>query len=231
MSTILRKLGDVSSWALVLCALLTTVMVVHRHLTQDSPAEIASEPAATYVDEWQSALSIGMQSGPADAPVQVVEFADFECPFCARFETTVRAVREKYPSEVSFTLVHFPLPGHRFAEPAARAAECASSQGFHEAMRSVLFERHREFGLVSWGNFAEQVGISDIRQFDACINDTRPVDRIERGKELADRMHIKGTPTIIVNGWQLPKAPSLEDFDRIVKNVLAGRPPTADMDS
>jgi protein-disulfide isomerase len=98
-------------------------------------------------------------------------------------------------------------------------------------MRSVLFERHREFGLVPWGNFAEQVGISDIRQFDACINDTRPVDRIERGKELADRMHIRGTPTIIVNGWQLPKAPSLEDFDRIVKNVLAGRPPTADMDS
>jgi protein-disulfide isomerase len=229
MNTIVRKLGEPSSWILVLCAVVTTALIVRRELRQESAGE-AAPTQPTYVDEWKTALGAGMRSGSADAPVQVVEFADFQCPFCARFETTIRAVREKYPTQVSFTLVHFPLIGHDFADAAARAAECARTQGADDAMRSVLFEQQRAFGSIPWTDLAKQAGVSDIGQFDACVNDPHPVEPIELGKELAHRMKVRGTPTIIVNGWKLPRTPSSEDFDRILKNVLGGKAPTTGID-
>ncbi len=97
-------------------------------------------------------------------------------------------------------------------------------------MRSLLFEKQQAFGSVPWTDFAKQVGIPDIKQFDACVNDTRPVERVEKGKKLGEEMGVRGTPTIIVNGWKLPVLPSSEDFDKIVKNVMQGRPPAADID-
>lgn len=98
-----------------------------------------------------------MRSGSAAAPVQVVEFTDFQCPYCAKF----------------------------------------------------------------------QVGIADLVQFDACVNDTEPSQRIARSKNLADKMAVRGTPTIFINGWKMPAPPSATDFDRIVRNVADGKSPAS----
>jgi len=171
-----------------------------------------------------------LRAGETDAPVQVVEFADFECPYCARFEETVRTIRARYPDEVAFTFVHFPLTMHSFAEPAARAAECADLQGGFEVVRTVLFQKQQAFGSVRWTDLAKQAGISDPAQFDECMADTRPVERIEQGRRLRDSLGVRGTPTIIVNGWKLPMPPSSEDLDKMVKNVLKGGSPVEDME-
>lgn len=96
-------------------------------------------------------------------------------------------------------------------------------------MRSLLFEQQREFGSVPWADFAKQVEIVDVEQFDACMNDGRSLQRIQQGRELGDKLGVRGTPTVIVNGWMLPVPPSSEDFDKIVTNVLDGRPPTANI--
>jgi protein-disulfide isomerase len=186
-------------------------------------------PEATNVDGWQDALAAGVRLGSADAPIQVLEFADFQCPWCARFEATVQTIRDKYPDQVSFTFAHFPLPGHSFAEPAARVAECARNQGRFETMRSLLFAQQQAFGLVPWTDFAKQAEIQDIEEFEACVNDTRSLERVDYARELAEKMDIRGTPTVIVNGWKLPVTPSSGDFDKIVKNVLDGKPPATDI--
>lgn len=227
MITVKGKLAEISSWVLVFCALLTTGIVTTREIRQNAkPLAIRK---AVYVEGWQEALDIGMRWGAADAPVQVVEFADFQCPFCARFEATVRTTLDRYPTQIAFTLVHFPLPDHDFSETAARAAECASLQGAVK-MRSLLFERQQGFGSVLWSGLAREAGVSNIEQFDECVNDARPLTRIEQGKKLGDRLSVKGTPTIIINGWKMPVPPSPEHFDKILKNVAAGRKPMADLD-
>jgi protein-disulfide isomerase len=213
----------------VFCALSTTFLVVRREFSQSSTAT-AAEPEAIYLDGWEDALAAGIRAGSANAPVQVVEFADFQCPYCAHFEEIVRTTREKYAKQVAFTLVHYPLPQHSYAETAARAAECADMQGSFEAIRSLLFEKQQAFDSAPWMDFATQVGIPDIEEFDACVNDTGTMERVDRGKQLAQRFGVRGTPTIIVNGWKLPLPPSSEDFDKIVKNVADGRPPTEDID-
>jgi protein-disulfide isomerase len=220
------RLSDIGTWVVVVCALLSTILVVRREFSQGST--VTGE--ATYVEDWQEAFAVGIRSGSPSAPVQIVEFADFECPFCAQFEATVRAVHDKYQDQVAFTFAHFPLAMHSFAEPAARAAECADLQGRFQVVRTALFQRQRTFGSVPWTDLAKQAGIPDVEQFDKCVADTRPLERIEQGKRLGQKLGILGTPTIIVNGWKLPVPPSLEDLQKIVENVLKGRPPAEDIE-
>jgi protein-disulfide isomerase len=221
--------SEIASWTLlVLCALSAACLVVRREFIQSSMAmAAATEPQAIYIDGWEDALATGLRSGSANAPVQVVEFADFECPWCARFEATVRAIRGKYPDQVAFTFAYYPLPQHSFAATAAHAAECAHTQGRFEAMRSRLFEKQQAFGSLPWIEFATEAGIPDLRQFETCMTDTQTFERVEHGKKLAEKLGVRATPTIIVNGWKFSMPPTLDQFDEIVKNVVDGRPPAA----
>ncbi len=90
---------------------------------------------------------------------------------------------------------------------------------------SLLFSKQQSFGAVPWSDFAQQAEIPDMERFDACIKDPGRLERIDQGMRLADAFGVRGTPTIIVNGWRLVAPPSSADFERFVKNVAAGRPP------
>jgi protein-disulfide isomerase len=168
-----------------------------------------------------------VQLGPADASVHLIEFADFECPYCASYHTTLKAVRNRYPSQVTLSFVHYPLPGHRFAEPAARAAECAGEQGKFESMHDLLFERQAAFGMKPWEEFAAEAGIPDHGAFQSCMSSMEPVARIVAGRKLAEQLNVAGTPTLIVNGWKLTSLPRDAEFDQIIKALLAGKDPFA----
>ena len=163
--------------------------------------------------------------GPPNAPIKLIEFADFECPFCAGLHETLKSLRKHYPDQVSLTFVHFPLPGHRFALPAARVAECAGAQGRFEAMYDRLFDDQESLGLKPWSEYASNAGVVDLDLFEACIRKTDTVARIDSGKQLGTSLHVKATPTLIINGWMLQEPPSSEELDAMVKAVLAGKSP------
>lgn len=226
------KLNELSAWILVFCAFLTTILVARRELVPSLTVGATTGAAwkAIYVDGWEDALAVGIRSGSADAPVQIVEFADFQCPYCARFEVTVQAVLERYPEQVAFTFAPFPLPYHEYAENAQRVAECAYSEGRFDEMRSLLFSKQQAFGSVVWTDLAMQVGIEDVSRFDTCVSATEPLARIKKSRLIADNLGVRGTPTIIVNGWKLPMAPSSEHVDKMVTNVVEGRSPVAGID-
>jgi protein-disulfide isomerase len=221
--------GDVVlSSILVVCALLTTGTVLYRNFVA-RPA-ISAEPLArrpVYVQNWRSQLSRGAELGPASAPVQLIEFADFECPFCAVFHDSVKKLQLRYRAQVSLTYIYFPLPMHRFAIPAAHAAECARNQGRFEEMYDRLFGAQESFGAKSWSTLAIEAGVPDIDLFDACVKSTEPVPRIDDGLKLGSELGVKGTPTVIVNGWRLGEPPSEEQLESMVKDILAGRNPVA----
>ncbi len=222
-------LSDIGYWVLVICAFVTTLLVARREFFQESASFEVNEPAI-YVEGWEDALASGIRIGLADAPVQVVEFVDFQCPACARFEKTAQSIRDKYPDQVAFTLAHLPLTMHESAETAARVAECAYQQGRFGEMSSLLFAKQQAFGLVPWTEFARQSEILDLEQFDSCISDTQPIARIEQGRTIAEKLDVRGTPTILINGWKLPVIPTMEHFDKIVENVMNDNPPTKGME-
>lgn len=213
--------------ALVACAVITTGLVIRRELmTPDrAPANTAAREEPKFVEEWRSFLDEGELLGSALAPVQLIEFADFECPYCARFVETLHTVRERYPDKVAVTFIHMPLDGHRFAEISARAAECGDEQGRFEQMHDVLFANQRAIGIKPWTELAQEAGIPDLAAFEACFKRTDPLPRVQAGKALAETLEVRGTPTLMINGWKLSRPPSVEELDRSVQAVLAGRPP------
>lgn len=221
------KLDSVITVTLMICAITTTGVVLRREFLSPSTPVARDEHRPVLVPSWREAMSKGIRLGPAQAPVQLIEFADFECPFCGDFHKKLKLLRDRYPTQVSLTYIHFPLPMHRFAMPAAQVAECAGEQGHFERMYDELFEGQESFGLKPWKDYATAAGVPDLAAFDACIKKTDPIPRIVEGKALGARLDVQGTPTIIVNGWKLGRPPSEEELDGMVKKILAGRGPVS----
>jgi protein-disulfide isomerase len=219
--------GDVViTVTLVVCAVITTGLVVRREFF--SSAASAQRPAdqkPVYVKDWKADGAKGIQMGSDRAPVQLMEFADFECPFCGGFHKTLKTVEERYPNQIAVNFVHFPIQGHRFALPAARVAECAAAQGRFEAMYDQLFEGQESFGLKPWSEYATAAGVADLAAFETCIKKTDSLPRVAEGQALGKELDVQGTPTIIVNGWKLGNPPTEQELDRMVKAVLAGKSP------
>jgi len=219
------KLDSVITAMFLVCALVATGAIVHREFFPAPERGPRAEQKPSFLESWRADLAKGTRMGPVDAPVQVVEFADFECPYCATFHRDLKMLRQHYPSEVALTYIHFPLPMHRFAEPAARVTECAGDQGRFEAMYDRLFEGQDQFGLKPWDDYATAAGVPDIAAFDACIKKTDPIPRVEEGKALGAKVDVKGTPTVIINGWKLGHPPTEAELDQMVQRVLAGKNP------
>jgi protein-disulfide isomerase len=212
---------------LIACALVTTGILVHHEFFSRSGAIGPPEQKPVLIADWRDDIVKGIRLGPDTAPVQLIEFADFECPFCGSFHKTLQAVEMKYPKDISLTFVHFPIPGHRFAIPAARAAECAGEQGRFDAIYDRLFDGQDQFGLKPWGDYATAAGVPDLAAFDVCIKKTDPIPLLEEGKALGAKLDIQGTPTIIINGWKIGRPPTEDELDGMVKKILAGKSPVS----
>jgi protein-disulfide isomerase len=222
------KKWDVALTAiLVICALVTTGLVVRREFFTPASASPIAASKPVFIDTWRSHLDDGVTLGDPDAPVRLIEFADFECPFCARFHNTVRAVQERYPGKIAVSFVHFPLPGHRFAQPAARVAECAGEQGHFEAMHDRLFAQQNAFGLKAWTEFANEAGVTDLHAFETCIRRDVPLQRVQKGLKAGDELDVKGTPTVIINGWKLNQPPDEKQLALMVQAILDGESPVS----
>lgn len=210
---------------LVTCALVTTALVIRREFFAPFAAQAGANAKPSYIEDWRAHLNEGATMGSPQAPVQLIEFADFECPFCANFHNTIKTVQEQFPGKIALTFIHFPLPGHRFAEPAARAAECAATQGRFEAMHDELFAKQSSFGLKPWSEFASSAGVPDLQAFDSCVNQEAEPQRVAAGKKAGDELNVRGTPTIIINGWKLAQPPGPKQLQQMVQAVLDGKDP------
>jgi protein-disulfide isomerase len=221
------KVDSLITVTLVVCAIITTGLVIRREFFAPAAqsAPLPDEEKPVLIPHWRDNLDKGIRLGPAGAPVQLIEFADFECPFCGSFRKTLKVVRERYPTQVALTYVHFPLPMHRFALPAARVAECAGEQGRFEAMYDHLFDEQDSFGLKPWSEYATAAGVPDVTAFDTCVKRTGVIPRVAEGQALGKVLDVRGTPTLIVNGWKLGRPPNSDELDAMVRAVLAGKSP------
>lgn len=209
---------------LVVCAVVTTGLVIHRELLQRVPPS-SERPEPIFLEYWKSYLGKGYRLGPSDASVNIIEFADFECPACARFHKDLKTLRTKYPSQISITYIHYPLPAHRFAESAAIAAECAGDQGRFEELHDQLFEQQSQIGLKSWHDFAAEAGTPDLSVFESCMREKVPLSRVMEGRQLGDEVDITGTPTVVVNGWLFFRPPSGKELQKMIESILGKKSP------
>ena len=168
------------------------------------------------------ALGSSPSRGAADAPVTVVVFSDFQCPFCARAEATVRDLEAAYPGKIRFVFKNQPLPIHEHARLAAKAALAAGEQGKFWEYHDALFAHQKELDRTSLERYAEDLGL-DLRRFRADLDGTRLDIAVEADITEAHRLEVKGTPEFFINGRGVQGAQPLPAFRAKVDQALAER--------
>ncbi|MGH7567072.1 MAG: DsbA family protein [Gemmatimonadota bacterium] len=159
--------------------------------------------------------------GPADAPITIVEFSDFECPFCARFaQETAPALRRQYGERIRWIFVNYPLRSiHPNAYEAALAGECATEQErfwpFYDAMFSG---RHRLSG-TGYEEAAETIGLDEER-FQTCYRNADHAEEVALDIKEGEKFYILGTPTFYVNGKRMEGAQRPEAFAAVIDSIL-----------
>ncbi|MEP6591322.1 MAG: thioredoxin domain-containing protein [Gemmatimonadota bacterium] len=202
-----------------LAAVLVAGLAVRRELKPSKRRSVSPSPAPQYLRGWERLSTGGMWLGDSTAPVRIIEFGDFECPYCRKLSTELKAVRDRYGAMVAINWVHFPIPTHRFAMPAARAALCAGDQQVFAAFHDAVFSKQDSLGLKSWVSYAVDAGVRDTLQFQACVTRADPHPSISRGLNLGDSLGVDGTPTIVVNGWRYSVTP-YDSMTGIVEKAL-----------
>ena len=222
-----RRLDTGLSVTLTVAAVLMAVAVVRREFIPRSSSKTSqfADGPATFVERWKDLLPSGLTAGDPEAPVRIVVFSDMECPFCRQFHATLRRARQRFGPRVSYTFVHYPVSTHRFARPAARAVECAAAAGRFEQFQDVVFDKQDSLGLKTWESYAREAGLDDVAEFQRCVRDTIGIPRIDAGLVVGQKIGVRGTPTVLINGWRLPGTPPDTEVTRVIASFLAGTRP------
>jgi protein-disulfide isomerase len=184
-----------------------------------APAAVA--PVAPATDGFR-----GFTLGSATAPVEVTEYSDFECPFCASFATVqMPVIREQLiaPGKLRWRFRDFPLPIHRYSRYAALAAHCAGEQDKFWEMHDQLFTHHQWAQTGSnprslFRDFARSVGV-DLDKYDACMDGQRYAGRIEASRLEGEALGVRGTPSFFVNGRSFTGRSTSDDFKTLVDSL------------
>jgi protein-disulfide isomerase len=166
--------------------------------------EAANKPLSA---EDQKAVATGTDAafGPADAKVTVVEFSDFQCPYCTRAAAVANQIKEKYPDRVRFVFRQFPLSFHKEAHLAAQAALAAGAQGKFWEYHDLLFENQKALDRASLEKYGEQLGL-DMAEFKKALDDGTYKDEVDADIELGNKVAVSGTPTMFINGTRVQNA-------------------------
>jgi protein-disulfide isomerase len=157
--------------------------------------------------------------GPQDAPVTIVEFSDYQCPFCARSEPLIKDVMKEYPDKVRFVYKHLPLVSiHSNAMGAAQAAVAAGKQGKFWEMHDLLFANQRALQTDKLKDYAKDLRL-DVAKFEADMSSDEVKSVIRDDMGLSQKVGVRGTPTIFVNG-KLVENRSVDGFKQMIDPLL-----------
>lgn len=160
--------------------------------------------------------------GLGGAPVTIIEFSDFECPYCARFfEQTLSQIEEKYikTGKVKLVFRDFPLPFHRNAQKAHQAAECADEQDKFWEYHDLLFENYQSLSEENLKNYAESIGLN-MTEFNECLNSEKMLSEVQKDLNDGSQYGVSGTPTFFINGIKLVGAQPYSAFEQIIEQEL-----------
>jgi protein-disulfide isomerase len=168
---------------------------------------------------YEVALGDDPARGPQDAPVTIVEFSDFQCPFCAQVGPAVKHVEARWPGKVRVVFRDFPLPFHKEAGKAAEAATCAHEQNRFWEMHDTLFANQKNIFEADLKRYATELGL-DVPAFSKCLDSGRYAAEWEADRKEGEGYGIGGTPTVFVNGRMLGGGFNQQALVQVVEEEL-----------
>ena len=188
---------------------------------QAAPSRAAQEPSPSV--DMDSLIGDDAVKGDVNAPVTIIEWSDFECPFCTRFYTnTLGQIEKEYIStgKVRFIYKDFPLNFHANAQKAAEAAECAGEQEKYWEMHDKLFEEGVSGGVESFKQFASDIGLNTA-EFNGCLDSGEMASEVQNDFSEGSAIGISGTPGFIINGKLVSGSQPFDVFKQIIDGELA----------
>ena len=180
----------------------------------------ADDEDAPKADQAKLLSKSDPKRGADDAPITIVEFSDYQCPFCERFyQQTLPALFKEYGDKVRFVYKDFPLPMHPDAQKAAEAAHCAGEQGKYWEYHNTLFENQSSLGIESLKHYAKALNL-DTSRFDACLDGGKQADKVKEDTKIGRSVSVNGTPTFFINGERLVGAQPIDAFKEKIDALL-----------
>jgi protein-disulfide isomerase len=179
-----------------------------------TPVRIMLDPPRAVVSEANSPAR-----GPSGAPIELIEFSDFQCPFCQRANPTVQQVLSTYGDRIRFVYRNYPLPSHPNARPAAEAAACAADQNKFWPYHDRLFANPSKLSTGDLKQHAADLGL-DAGQFNTCVDTHKFKARVDADIEAGEQAGVNGTPAFFINGRMLSGAQPFDVFKRLIDDEL-----------
>jgi protein-disulfide isomerase len=191
------------------------VVTIVANLRDQADTEILLEPSRVEVE------AIGPAKGPDDAVVTIIEFSDFQCPFCQRVVPTIDQIAAKYPTQVRIVFRNLPLNNiHPRAQAAAEAAACANNQGKFWQYHDLIFANNRALSDEDFEGHASELGL-EMTAFRQCVQNRETQQIVDADAAVAERLQISGTPSFLINGIPMHGAQSLEAFSQAIDEEIA----------
>ena len=205
---------------------------IRTFLTQERMQKVREQ----YIDELKSKTRVRMlldpprqkvkmvaaspTRGPSDAPIQIVEFSDFQCPFCQRVGPALKQVLDTYGDRVHLVYREYPLPNHPNAKLASEAGLCANEQGKFWPFHDRLFANQQRLAGHELKQHAVELGL-DAARFNACIDSHKNAAQVEGDISAGNDAGVNGTPAFFINGRAISGAQPFEEFKKIIDDELA----------
>jgi protein-disulfide isomerase len=195
-------------------------------LPEEGRQEQIEEPKEVLKTETVPRTEVSLDDDPIkgnkNAPVTIVEFSDYQCPFCGRyFSQTYPQILKQYVNtgKVKYVFRDFPLSFHKNAQKAAEAAECAHEQDKYWEMHDKLFENQRNLDIASLKQYAADINL-DTKKFNSCLDSGKYASEVQKDFNEGSRYGVSGTPTFFINGIKLVGAQPLSAFKQVIDAEL-----------
>ncbi|MFE8600437.1 thioredoxin domain-containing protein [Archangium violaceum] len=172
--------------------------------------------------ERKTVAATGAAKGPENAPITIVEFSDFQCPYCSRANESVEQVLKAYPNQVRLVFRHFPLDFHQQAPKASEAALCAQDQGKFWEMHDKLFANQKALEVPALKGYAKELSL-DTGKFDKCLDSGEKGSIVQADLAEGKKVGVNGTPAFFINGILLSGAQPFDEFKSVIDAELQAK--------
>lgn len=215
--------GDVEELKKGQKEILAKLEALDKSVAQVKAGPVATRPPIDPNKVYPLAVGESPVKGAKDARVTIVEFSDYQCPYCSRAEPLVEQIVDAYPKDVQRVYKQFPLPMHPNAMPASKAALAAHKQGKFWEMHRKLFDNQTALGPDNYKKWAQEIGL-DVARFEKDMSAPEVQAQIDKEMQEARGAEVTGTPTIFVNGKRLqPQQRNLEGFKAVIDAALQAK--------
>jgi protein-disulfide isomerase len=198
------------------------IPLIKQGKTESQVIQYLQEQDAKKITRYRVEVGDSPTKGPDNAKVTIIEYTDFQCPFCAKVQPTLTKILEKYPQDVRKVFKQHPLSFHKDAPLASEASLAAGAQGKFWEMKEVLFNNQKKLKEEQLIQYAQELGL-DLEQFKSDLSTHTYKAQVDRETQEAVKLGATGTPAFFVNGRYLSGAKPLEAFVKVIDEELSGK--------